>query len=155
MEEDQNIGEIFCIWKTYNIKIMKIIYCLPSTCSLGGVERIILSKANWLSEMGHDVCIITTDQQGKQPYFKISNMVKCYDLGINYNRNRRRSFIKKLFYFFYNSYQHKKRLKKLLMELRADIVISTFRNEMGFLPSIKDGSKKSWSSMVVILCFAL
>ncbi len=121
---------------------MKIIYCLPSTCSLGGVERIILSKANWLSEMGHDVCIITTDQQGKQPYFKISNMVKCYDLGINYNRNRRRSFIKKLFYFFYNSYQHKKRLKKLLMELRADIVISTFRNEMGFLPSIKDGSKK-------------
>ena len=142
MEKDQNIGEIFCIWKTYNIKTMKIIYCLPSTCSLGGVERIILSKANWLSEMGHDVCIITTDQQGKQPYFKISNMVKCYDLDINYNRNRGRSFIKKLFYFFYNSYQHRKRLKKLLMELRADIVISTFCNEMSLLPQIKDGSKK-------------
>lgn len=121
---------------------MKIVYCLPSTYLLGGVERIVSSKANLLSEMGHDVSIVTTDQQGKQPYFKINNNIKCYDLGINYCLNGQRSFIKKLFYFFYNFYQHKKRLKKLLLELRADIVISTFRTEMGFLPKIKDGSKK-------------
>ncbi len=121
---------------------MKIVYCLPSTCLLGGVERIVSSKANLLSEMGYDVSIVTTDQQGKQPYFKINNNIKCYDLGINYCLNGQRNFIKKLFYFFYNFYQHKKRLKKLLFELRADIVISTFRTEMGFLPKIKDGSKK-------------
>lgn len=121
---------------------MKIIYCLPSTCHLGGFERIILSKVNLLSEMGHDVSIITTDQQGKQPYFKINNKVKCFDLDINYSQNRQRSLLRKLFYFFYNFYQHKKRLKKLLVELKADIVISTFCNEMGFLPQIKDGSKK-------------
>lgn len=121
---------------------MKIVYCLPSTCHLGGFERIISSKVNLLSEMGHDVLIITTDQQGKQPYFKIDDKVKCFDLGINYSQNRHSGFIKKLFYFFYNFYQHKRRLKELLMELRADIVISTFFNEMAFLPQIKDGSKK-------------
>ncbi len=127
---------------------MKIVYCLPSTFLLGGVERIISSKANLLAEMGYDVSIITTDQQGRQPYFKINDNIKCYDLGINYCLNSRRSFIKKLFYFFYNSYQHKRRLKKLLMELKADIVISTFRTEMGFLPKIKDGSKKIVESHV-------
>lgn len=121
---------------------MKIVYCLPSTYLLGGVERIISGKANLLAEMGHDVSIITTDQQGRRPYFKINNKVKCYDLGINFCLNRKRAFIKKLFYYFYNSHQHEKRLKKLLMELRADIVISTFRTEMGLLPQIKDGSKK-------------
>lgn len=47
-----------------------------------------------------------------------------------------------MFYFFYNSYLHKKRLKKLLIELKADIVISTFFNEVALLPKIKDGSKK-------------
>lgn len=121
---------------------MKIVYCLPSTYLLGGVERIVSSKANLLSEMGHDVSIVTTDQQGKRPYFKINDNIKCYDLGINYCLNSQRSLIKKFFYFFYNFYQHKRRLKKLLVELRVDIVISTFRTEMGFLPSIKDGSKK-------------
>lgn len=109
---------------------------------MGGVERIISGKANMLTEMGHDISIITTDQQGKPPYFKINDKIKCYDLGINYSHNKRRGFIKKLFYFFYNSYLHKKRLEKLLTELRADIVISTFFNEMAILPQIKDGSKK-------------
>ena len=69
-----------CVW--YNInKTMKIVYCLPSTLRMGGIERIISGKANMLSEMGHDVVIITTDQQGKQPYFRISDKIKCYDLG--------------------------------------------------------------------------
>lgn len=121
---------------------MKIVYCLPSTYRMGGVERIISGKANMLTEMGHDVSIITTDQQGRPPYFEINGKIKCHDLGINYSENKRRGLIKKLFYFFYNSYLHKKRLEKLLTELRADIVISTFFNEMAFLPQIKDGSKK-------------
>lgn len=109
---------------------------------MGGLERIISCKANIFAEMGYDVIIITTDQQGKQPYFKISDKIKCYDLGINFDKNQKRRFIKKVFYFFYNSYRHKKRLKKLLMDLKADIVISTFFSEMGILPRIKDGSKK-------------
>lgn len=121
---------------------MKIVYCLPSTYCMGGVERIISGKANLLSKMGHDVSIITTDQQGRSPYFKINDKIKCYDLGINYSQNKQRRFIKKMFYFFYNSYLHKKRLKKLLIELKADIVISTFFNEVALLPKIKDGSKK-------------
>lgn len=122
---------------------MKIVYCLPSTFRMGGVERIISSKVNMLSEMGHDVSIITTDQQGRQPYFKISDKVNCYDLRINYDKNRGRGFIKKLFYFFYNTYLHKKRLSQLLKKkLRADIVISTLFNEVALLPQIKDGSKK-------------
>lgn len=143
MEKNQDTSKVFCIWKTHNIiKMMKIVYCLPSTYRMGGVERIISGKANMLSEMGYDVSIITTDQQGKQPYFKIKDKVMCYDLAINYSQNKQRSFIKKLFYFFYNPYLHEKRLKKLLMELKADIVISTFFNEMSILPQIKDGSKK-------------
>lgn len=52
---------------------MKIVYCLPSTYRMGGLERIISCKANIFAEMGYDVIIITTDQQGKQPYFKISD----------------------------------------------------------------------------------
>lgn len=45
----------------YNInKTMKIVYCLPSTHRMGGIERIISGKANMLSEMGHDVVILNS-----------------------------------------------------------------------------------------------
>lgn len=143
MEENKDSGKIFCFWKTCYLKSdMKIVYCLPSTWRLGGIERIISLKANLLSEMGHEVVIITTDQRGLQPYFHLSEKVKCYDLNINYDKNSNRRFIEKLKYFFYNSYIHKKRLEKLLLELHADIVISTFFNEMSILPHLKDGSKK-------------
>lgn len=121
---------------------MKIVYCLPSTYRLGGLERIVSYKANLLVERGYDVVIITTDQQGLHPYFKLNVKIKCYDLSINYFKNRNRSLIKKIFYFFYNTYKHKRRLSKLLKQIKADIVISTFFNEMTFLPNIKDGSKK-------------
>ena len=121
---------------------MKIIYCVPSLCHLGGLERIVCHKMNLLVKRGHEVSVITTDQNGRPCYFDLNNSVKCYDLGINYEANRKRSLVKKAFYFFYNRYQHKKRLEKLLQSLRADIVISTFFNEMSILPLIKDGSKK-------------
>lgn len=121
---------------------MKIVYCLPSTYRLGGVERIVSCKANLFAKNGYEVVIVTTDQDGRQPYFELDEKIKCYDLGINYYKNRERGFIKKIFYFFYNSFLHKKRLRRLLLVLKADIVISTFFNEMSVLPYINDGSKK-------------
>lgn len=121
---------------------MKIVYCLPSTCHLGGIERIVSYKANLFVKNGCEVVIVTTDQAGHQPYFELDDRIVCYDLGINYCENRNRGFVKKIFYFFYNFLQHKKRLRRLLLALKADIVISTFFNEMPILPSIKDGSKK-------------
>lgn len=121
---------------------MKIVYCVPSMYHLGGVERIVAKKASLLAQRNFDVSIITTDQGGRPFYFKIDSRVKHYDLGINYEKNRKRPFLRKLYYYFYNNFLHKKRLNQLLLELNADIVISTFHNEMGILPKMKDGSSK-------------
>lgn len=121
---------------------MKIVYCVPSMYRLGGVERIVAKKASLLAKRGFDVSIITTDQGERPCYFEIDDKVRLYDLGINYEKNSKRSFLSKLYHFFYNKYLHKKRLSRLLLELKADIVISTFFNEMGILPKMKDGSKK-------------
>lgn len=37
---------------------------------------------------------------------------------------------------------HKRKLEKILSDLKADIVISMFDNDAAILPKIKDGSKK-------------
>lgn len=103
---------------------------------------MLANKANWLVEHGHEVCIVTTDQEGEESFFKLDERIKCFDLEIGYERNNGGGFLNKLIHFPFKQYQHKKKLETLLKEQKADIVISMFCNDAGFLPKIKDGSKK-------------
>lgn len=118
---------------------MKIVYCIQSLTAAGGMERVLINKANYLADiLGEEVSIITTDQGGASPFYPVSRRIKCFDLGINYCDNTGN----KLGVRLRKKHLHRKRLKKLLTELRADIVISLFKKEADFLYKIKDGSKK-------------
>lgn len=51
---------------------MKIVYCLLEINTPGGIGRIATIKANYLSNIGHKVYIITTDQNNKPIYYNIT-----------------------------------------------------------------------------------
>lgn len=121
---------------------MKIAYCIAGTCNSGGMERVLANKANYLVKHGYEVLIITTDQNGKVPFFQLDDEIKCYDLGINYEENNRGTFWNKLIHYPGKQWKHKRLLSSLLKSERPDITISMFCNEVSFLPDIKDGSKK-------------
>lgn len=120
--------------------MIKIVYCIHSLYNSGGMERIVTEKANALSELGHQVSVITVDQMHRPVFFTLNPLVSYYDLGINYSENR--GLLKKICYNRHKLRQHKKKLSKLLYEIRPDITISTMGNEFLFLYKIKDGSKK-------------
>lgn len=121
---------------------MKIIYLIAGTRHSGGMERVLANKANWLVEHGHEVCIVTTDQEGEEPFFKLDERIKRYDLAIGYEKNNGGGFLNKLIHFPFKQYLHRRKLEALLKELNADVVVSMFCNDASFLPKIKDGSKK-------------
>lgn len=121
---------------------MKIVYCIEGTFNSGGMEKIITTKANLLSEMGHSVFIITTEQRGRSPFFPINGGIKTIDLSINYTDYLYKGVLKKVIGYFQKRHLHKKRLTKVLKTISADIVISTFGHEVPFLYKINDGSKK-------------
>lgn len=121
---------------------MKIVYCIHGTFNSGGMEKIITEKANYLSENGHKVYIVTTEQKGRKSFFWINNNIICHDLDINYENENNTFLIKKLSSFIRKQRLHKQRLSRFLKEIKADIVISTFGNEVNFLYKINDGSKK-------------
>ncbi len=121
---------------------MKIIYCLQGIFNSGGMERCLAIKSNWLVKHGYEVIILTTEQKGRLPFFDFDSRVRHIDLGINYWDNIKRPFLCKLFFFFKNSFLHRKLLNEILRKERADIVVSMFAHEMAFLNSIRDGSKK-------------
>lgn len=120
---------------------MKILYNLAGTFNSGGMERIVISKANALNEAGFRVFIVTTEQQGRKPYFKIDDRIECIDLGINYSRDNGR-LLHKLLHFPFRQRKHLCMLRKVIEEKDPDIIISTFGNEVRVLPKIKTRAKK-------------
>ena len=121
---------------------MKIVYCIPATSNSGGMERVLAGKANYLSALGHEISIITTDQRGKASFFPLREEIAQYDLGINYDENNGEGILSKLCSYPGKKRRHRALLTSLLLKLRADIVVSMFGDDADLLPSIADGSKK-------------
>lgn len=122
---------------------MKIIYCIASVYNPGGMERVLLNKVRWLSERdGYEVAVVTTDQQGRPPFYAFPEKVRMTDLGINYSTDNGRAPIAKILSYFRKRRQHRKALTELLHREKADIVVSLYPSESSFIPSIRDGSRK-------------
>jgi len=114
---------------------MKIAYCLNLLYLPGGVERIVTAKANWLARLGYDVTLIVYDHKGDCA-FTLEPSVKIVDLNLGKLPTPR---------FPWRGPEvtaYREKLTAELMREHYDIVISTGRWELYFLPSIPDGSKK-------------
>lgn len=121
----------------------KIVYCIPSLNFPSGMERVLTIKANYFADiLGYDVYIVLTDNKDKEPYYNLSYKVNLINLDINFDTNWRLHIYKKVFSYFIKQVRYRRKLKKLLLEIRPDITISTLRREINFINSIKDGSKK-------------
>lgn len=122
---------------------MKIVYLTPSLYIPGGVERVLTTKANWLAEnTSHEICIVLTDGQGREPFYPLSPKIKVINLNIGFEEMWTMPFHKKLLFYLSKQRLYKKRLTKLLMEMKPDITDSLLRREINFLCDIKDGSRK-------------
>lgn len=121
---------------------MKLVYCISATHNSGGMERVLANKANYLAARGYDITVVTTDQRGLPPFFPLDARIRCVDLGVNYETNNGKSFLNKLVHFPFKQWRHRRRLSRVLREIRPDVTVSMFCNDATFLPSIKDGSRK-------------
>ena len=122
---------------------MKLVYCICETYNPGGMERVLLNKVRYLVERhGYDITVVTTDQNGRAPFYPFPEKVKVVDLGINYEDNNDKGAFAKTISFLSKRRLHRKRLTELLEKEKADVVVSLYPSESSFIPYIKDGSKK-------------
>lgn len=120
---------------------MKIAYTISGLYNSGGMENILIQKANYLADiLGYNITIITTDQKNRPTFFPISKNIELIDLGINYcdAKSSHLWHLKK--YLLKNN--HKQSLADLLYKKQFDIVISLMDFDFSFLHSLKDGSRK-------------
>jgi glycosyltransferase involved in cell wall biosynthesis len=107
------------------------------------MERVLTLKANYFAEvLNYDICIIVTEGKGKSPFFPLSPKIKIINLDIRFDEMLGKSLAEKAFVYIRKQLQYKKKLKKLLYELRPDITVSMLRREIIFLPYLQDGSVK-------------
>lgn len=121
---------------------MKLVYCINGFYRTAGMERVLADKANWLVANGYELTILTTDQQGRPDAFPLDPRIRKIDLGIGYEDNNGGSLLDKLVHYPRKQRRHKKQLARILAEIRPDITVSMFCNEVNLLPKIHDGSRK-------------
>lgn len=124
--------------------MIKIAYCIPSLYTSGGMERVLSVKANYFAEsLGYEVSIIITDGKTKKNFYNLSSKIRIIQLDVNFDELYCCSnFLKRYLMYIRKQSLYRKRLTTCLMNLKADIVISTLRREINFINNIKDGSKK-------------
>lgn len=121
---------------------MKIVYCHCSLFNPGGMERVLLNKVRWLAAAGHEIIVVTTDQQDRPTFYDLPTEVRLIDLGINYSLDNFEPLSKRIPSYLRKRRMHRHRLTELLMRECPDITISLYPSESSFIPEIKDGSKK-------------
>ena len=106
------------------------------------MEKVLTDKANWLARHGYEVTIITTEQNGRPDAFVLDDTISRRDLAIGYEDNNGGSLWDKVIHYPKKQYLHRKRLTQVLSEIRPDITVSMFCNDVNLIPQIKCTGKK-------------
>lgn len=119
----------------------KIVYCIPSIVSIGGLNRILINKVNYLADVyGYDVVIITRNMNNRKSSFPVSDKVSIYDVKVK--PIRKENLFIKVWTYIIHIWQYYNQVRDILTAIHADVAISVFSVEMYFLFLINDGSKK-------------
>lgn len=121
---------------------MKILYCIYQIGVGGGVERVLVAKANYLKQKGHDVRIITCCPALQPSPYGLDPTIPVESFDIDYASEFKKPLLSRFFITIKKMWKHARLVKQYLRHNPVDIVVTTHAYEMAFLPFLRDGSKK-------------
>ena len=104
---------------------MKLLYILGNIINKAGVERIMTKKINYLAETGHDISLLTTDQNNQPLSFPISKNVHYLSVSAPIPSRTDYSFFKWLSSFYNARFVFSKVINSVVIEELPDIIICT------------------------------
>jgi len=118
--------------------MIKIIYIIPTLEISGGAERIIVEKANYLSnDLGYDIIIICLNQHDKDSNsYPLSEKVKQINLGISYHTHYKYKYPKRLWKKIQENLHLRKVLIRTIKEISPDILIGVSYLKADLISSI-------------------
>ena len=103
---------------------MKILYVTDSLVIWGGLQRILVEKANSLAEKcGYDIYIVTSDQGNHAIPYPLSSLVHFQDLCIQFHHQYKYRGFRRLYEKRKLQKLYEKRLKSCIDEINPDIIV--------------------------------
>jgi len=105
---------------------MRIVYCINNLFTVGGIERVTITKANALANIeGNNIWIICC-LNNKKPVFPIDKKIHIVSLGINYyDHDWEMSRFQQLVNIWEKKKEHRRKMEEELHIINPDIVVST------------------------------
>lgn len=103
---------------------MKIVYVNDAVAIWGGLERLLVEKMNLMAErLGYEVHLVT-ESQGRHPFpYPLHPGIFHTDLGVGLHQKYQYHGLKRLVKTIQLEYNYITRMRKLIRELRPDIVV--------------------------------
>ena len=102
---------------------------------MGGQERTITDKANWLSHHGHQVMLVTYEHEGPLAY-RLDDGVAHEDVECHFFSLYRYSFFRRPLEALRLKRLFRKKLQAILQRFRPDVIVLPIPNTENFLPDI-------------------
>lgn len=112
---------------------MKLIYVVRSLHPVGGIERTLTDKANWLVAHGHEVLFVTYKQGGDKVAFHLDSRVQLVDLKCSIYSLFKYPLYTRLFKYFSLSRMFQKRFREVMNEFRPDTISVAIPNAEEFV----------------------
>lgn len=117
---------------------MKIVYLYSSLAVVGGIERILVDKMNYLArEYGEEVYIITSDQGMHKVPYQLDERVHFMDLNIRFHTRYRFGVVRRLLMNWRMNREYDTQLRKVLAEIQPDIIACTTAQHVRRLLRVK------------------
>ena len=112
---------------------MKLIYIAPMLHPVGGLERTIADKANFLSAAGHEVLLLTYAQGQEKIFYTLDSRVRHQDMGCPMHYIYRFPFYRRGMVYFERRRLFRQRFQQVLTDFRPDTIVITIPNTEDFI----------------------
>ena len=117
---------------------MKVLYVFRSLAVWGGIERILVEKMNYLSQVyGYDVYMLTSDQGDHPIPYHLDDKVHFEDLNIRFHQQYQYSFFRRLWVARSLKRKYEKCLSERINQIEPDIIICTTADHIDSLGKLK------------------
>lgn len=113
---------------------MKIVYLYSSLAIMGGVERVLVDKMNYLVNHGYEVYMITADQGQHSVSYRVDERIQLYDLQIRFHSQYQYNGWQRLIEGRRLSRLYLQRLREKLEIIKPNVIVcTTSQNVRGLL----------------------
>lgn len=103
---------------------MRIVYVIKYIAQLGGLDRVMSYKINYMAQQGYDVHVITYEQ-GQHPIsFPLDERVHHTDIDVRFFTRHGGGLVKRVWQYFEMRRRFKKRLYNRVKEIDPDVIVT-------------------------------